>query len=133
MALATAAWDRRTDLIYEGAANLNASGQLEDLWMPDGVTSNPALTTPWHSSAGIASLRIVTNYGSLTNPLASFNLVEATFMGNTVGSPVILREQVIPVGGGGAYVSLLLTARMFSFQAGGDPGDSFALTVRAMT
>lgn len=132
MALAVAAWDRREDIIFEGYANLNASGQLEDLWQPDGVTSSPVLTTPWHSSAGIASLRIVTNYGSLSSPLASFNLVEATFIGNTVGSPLVLREQAIPVGGGAAYASLLLSARMFSLQAEGNPNDQFALSIRAI-
>ena|ERR1700691_582959 len=132
MSQAVAAWDRREDLIFEGYAILNASGLLEDLWAPDGLAAAPSpLTTPWHSSAGINEIRIVTNYGSLTDPLASFSIEEATFFADTA-NPVIFRSQSIPTTGGEAYAQFLLTGRMFRFLASGYPNDSFALTVRAI-
>jgi|ERR1700743_1520921 len=135
MALAVAAWDRREDLIFEGYANITASGGIEDLWSPDGITSSPAITTPWHSSAGINTIRVVANYNGLSNALGSFSLEEADFFGNTVGSPVLMMVQSVPVTPypGLVYAEFKLTARMFSFTVnGGTPGDNFPLTVRSV-
>lgn len=134
MPLAVAAWDRREDLIYEGYALLDGSGNLEDLWAPDGMSAipGPAITTPWHSSAGINSIRIATNYGSLTNPLSSFSIEEATYLNNVVGSQVTVRSQSIPITPGSSYVQLSLTGRMFRFHASGTANDFFVLTVRVV-
>lgn len=135
MALAVEAWGRREDLIFDGYANISATGNLEDMWSPDGITSSPALTTSWYSSGGIGSIRVVANYSGLSSGLSNFYLAEASFFGNTVGSPVIMREQAIPVTPypGLVYAEFDLTGRLFQFGvSGGTPGDSFPLTVRAV-